>query len=83
MPFDTAKSVRYEETRWESCQDTVPQAITAFPESTDFKDTIRNAISLGGDSDTLAAITGGIAEAADGKYISATRASGVPLQYPR
>lgn len=50
----------------ESCQDTVPQAITAFLESTDFEDAIRNAISLGGDSDTLAAITGGIAEAAYG-----------------
>ncbi len=50
----------------ESCQGTVPQAITAFLESTDFEDAIRNAISLGGDSDTLAAITGGIAEAAYG-----------------
>lgn len=50
----------------ESCQETVPQAITAFLESTDFEDAIRNAISLGGDSDTLAAITGGIAEAAYG-----------------
>ena len=50
----------------ESCQDTVPQAIIAFLESTDFEDAIRNAISLGGDSDTLAAITGGIAEAAYG-----------------
>ena len=50
----------------ESCQDTVPQAIIAFLESTDFEDTIRNAISLGGDSDTLAAITGSIAEAAYG-----------------
>ena len=50
----------------ESCQDTVPQAITAFLESTGFEDAIRNAISLGGDSDTLAAITGGIAEAAYG-----------------
>jgi ADP-ribosylglycohydrolase len=49
-----------------SCQGTVPQAITAFIESTDFEDAIRNAISLGGDSDTLAAITGGIAEAAYG-----------------
>jgi ADP-ribosylglycohydrolase len=44
----------------------VPQAIIAFLESTDFEDAIRNAISLGGDSDTLAAITGGIAEAAYG-----------------
>ena len=50
----------------ETCQGTVPQAITAFLESTDFEDAIRNAISLGGDSDTLAAITGSIAEAAYG-----------------
>lgn len=47
----------------ETCQDTVPQALEAFFESTDFEDAIRNAISIGGDSDTLAAITGGIAEA--------------------
>lgn len=47
----------------ETCQDTVPQALEAFFESTSFEDAIRNAISVGGDSDTLAAITGGIAEA--------------------
>ena len=47
----------------ESCQGTVPQAIEAFLESTGFEDAIRNAVSLGGDSDTLAAITGGIAQA--------------------
>ena len=47
----------------ESCQGTVPQAITAFLESEDFEDAMRNAISLGGDSDTLACITGGIAQA--------------------
>lgn len=47
----------------ETCQDTVPQAIMAFLESTSFEDAIRNAVSIGGDSDTLAAITGGIAEA--------------------
>jgi type I restriction enzyme M protein len=46
-----------------SCQGTVPQAIMAFLESAGFEDAIRNAISIGGDSDTLAAITGGIAEA--------------------
>lgn len=46
----------------ESCQETVPQAITAFLESTDFEDALRTAVSLGGDSDTLAAITGSIAE---------------------
>lgn len=45
----------------ETCQETVPQAIQAFLESTDFEDAIRNAISIGGDSDTLAAITGSIA----------------------
>ena len=50
----------------ETCQETVPQAIIAFLESRDFEDAIRNAISLGGDSDTLAAITGSIAEAAYG-----------------
>lgn len=55
-------SYRFDET----CQGTVPQAIIAFLESTDFEDAIRNAISLGGDSDTLAAITGSIAEAAYG-----------------
>ena len=47
----------------ETCQDTVPQAIVAFLESRDFEDAIRLAVSLGGDSDTLAAITGSIAEA--------------------
>jgi ADP-ribosylglycohydrolase len=47
----------------ESCQGTVPEAIIAFLESDSFVDAIRNAISLGGDSDTLAAITGSIAEA--------------------
>ena len=49
---------------WEdSCQGTVPPAIIAFLDSTDFEDAIRKAVSLGGDSDTLACITGGIAEA--------------------
>ena len=46
-----------------SCQGSVPQAIEAFVESTSFEDAIRNAISIGGDSDTIAAITGSIAEA--------------------
>ena len=49
---------------WDSsCQGTVPEAIIAFLESTDFEDAIRKAVSMGGDSDTLACITGGIAEA--------------------
>lgn len=47
----------------ETCQDSVPQAIEAFLESESFEDAIRNAISIGGDSDTIAAITGSIAEA--------------------
>lgn len=47
----------------ETCQSTVPEAIIAFLESTDFESAIRLAVSLGGDSDTLACITGGIAEA--------------------
>lgn len=46
-----------------SCQGSVPQAIIAFLESTDFESAIRLAISIGGDSDTIACITGGIAEA--------------------
>lgn len=46
-----------------SCQGTVPEAIIAFLESESFEDAIRNAVSLGGDSDTLACITGGIAQA--------------------
>ena len=47
----------------ETCQQTVPEAIIAFLESVSFEDALRNAVSLGGDSDTLACITGGIAEA--------------------
>jgi ADP-ribosylglycohydrolase len=47
----------------ETCQETVPQAIIAFMESQNFEDAIRIAISLGGDADTLAAITGSIGEA--------------------
>ena len=47
----------------ETCQETAPEAIIAFLESVSFEDALRNAVSLGGDSDTLACITGGIAEA--------------------
>jgi ADP-ribosylglycohydrolase len=46
-----------------SCQGSVPQAIRAFLESSDFENAIRLAISIGGDSDTIACITGGIAHA--------------------
>ena len=46
-----------------SCQGTMPVALSAFFESTSFEDAVRNAVSVGGDSDTIAAITGSIAEA--------------------
>jgi ADP-ribosylglycohydrolase len=46
-----------------SCQGSVPEAIIAFLESTDFENAVRLAVSIGGDSDTIACITGGIAEA--------------------
>ncbi|XOV89788.1 MAG: ADP-ribosylglycohydrolase family protein [Pseudomonadota bacterium] len=46
-----------------SCQGSVPESIIAFLEGEDYEDTIRNAISLGGDADTMACIAGGIAEA--------------------
>lgn len=49
-----------------TCQGTVPEAIRCYLEAEDFEDAIRNAISIGGDSDTLAAISGSIAEASFG-----------------
>jgi type I restriction enzyme M protein len=45
------------------CADSVPQAMECFFEAKDYEDTIRNAISIGGDSDTIACMAGGIAEA--------------------
>lgn len=47
----------------ESCQESVPEAIIAFLEINDYEQAIRLAVSIGGDSDTIACITGGIAEA--------------------
>ncbi len=58
----------------ESCQRTVPEAIIAFLESSSYEDAIRNAVSLGGDSDTLACITGSIAEAHYGEVPPSIRA---------
>jgi ADP-ribosylglycohydrolase len=49
-----------------SCQGSVPQSIIAFLESGDYEDAVRKAVSLGGDADTMACITGGIAEAFHG-----------------
>ena len=54
----------------ESCQETVPEAITAFLEGNDFEDVIRTAVSLGGDCDTLTCIAGGMAEAFYGVSIA-------------
>jgi ADP-ribosylglycohydrolase len=54
-----------------SCQETVPEAIVSFLDSTDFEDAIRNAVSLGGDADTLTCITGSIAEAFYGEVPAA------------
>ena len=64
--YDLHKTWEYWHPRYQwdsSCQGTVPQAIIAFLDSDNFEDAIRKAVSLGGDSDTLACITGGIAEA--------------------
>lgn len=64
--YDLSKSVEYYRSRSnfdETCQVCVPQAITCFIESNDFEDAIRNAVSIGGDSDTIACIAGGISEA--------------------
>lgn len=57
----------------ESCQRTVPEAIICFLESTSYEDAVRNAVSLGGDADTLACIAGGIAEAFYGPVPSAIK----------
>jgi len=57
------KSLRSTYTFDETCQGTIPAAFTAFGESATFEDAIRNAISIGGDSDTVACITGAFAEA--------------------
>ena len=59
----TLDEIREDYDFYEICQKSVPQAFEAFFESTSFEDTIRNAISIGGDSDTIAAIAGSIAEA--------------------
>ncbi len=61
----------------ETCQGSVPEAVTAFLESTGYEDAIRLAVSLGGDSDTLACIAGGISQAfyggVPGEILSETR----------
>lgn len=67
-----------------TCQGSVPQAISCALQAKDFEDAIRNAISIGGDSDTIACITGGIAEALYGipeKLISEVIGSKMPRQF--
>lgn len=59
----TCDEIRPEYHHVESCQETVPEAVTAFLEGKDFEDVIRTAVSLGGDCDTLTCIAGSIAEA--------------------
>ena len=61
--FRSCDEIRPTYHHYESCQRTVPEAITAFLEGNDFEDVIRTAVSLGGDCDTLACIAGSIAEA--------------------
>ncbi len=62
----TPEVIRIDYVRTESAAGSVPQAITCALNSTSYEDAIRNAISIGGDSDTIAAIAGGIAEAMHG-----------------
>lgn len=59
----TCDEIRPDYHHVETCQQTVPEALTAFLEGEDFEDVIRTAVSLGGDCDTLTCIAGGIAEA--------------------
>lgn len=59
----TCDEIRPDYRHVESCQETVPEAITAFLEGDSFEDVIRTAVSLGGDCDTLTCIAGSIAEA--------------------
>lgn len=59
----TCEQIRPNYTWGGTCQDSVPQAIVAFLDGEDYEDSIRNAISIGGDSDTIGCITGSIAEA--------------------
>lgn len=63
----SVEEIRAEYQFYATCQMTVPQALVCFLESTDYEDAVRNAISLGGDADTLAAIAGSVAWAYYGR----------------
>ena len=85
--FDYDLSRTYDEIRpnyhhVESCQETVPEAITAFLEGNSFEDVIRTAVSLGGDCDTLTCIAGAIAEGFYGipEYLKQECRNRLPMQ---
>lgn len=64
--YDLSKSLhtlRKEHEHCETCQDSLPKALTSFFDGNDYEDVVRNAVSLGGDTDTIAAIAGSMAEA--------------------
>jgi len=67
----------------ETCQGSVPEAITAALESTGYEDAVRNAISLGGDADTQASIAGGIAQAMHGGVPEEIRRQALDLLQPK
>ena len=67
----------------ETCQETVPEALTCALEAHDFESAIRNAISIGGDSDTVAAIAGSVAEALFGLDEKAWREMFAQVQLPQ
>lgn len=60
---ETLEQMRARHRHDESCMDTLPKALRAFFDGTDFEDVVRNAVSLGGDTDTIAAIAGAMGEA--------------------
>ena len=60
---ESVEELRLRHEHIETCQDSLPKALTSFFEGTSYEDVVRNAISLGGDTDTLSAIAGSMAEA--------------------
>ena len=66
---ETLDQMRARHKHDESCMDTLPKALKSFFEGTSYEDVVRNAISLGGDTDTIAAIAGAMAEAYFGMSI--------------
>jgi ADP-ribosylglycohydrolase len=74
--YDCEASLEQFQREWrfdETCQGTVPVAIGVFLHATDYEDTIRSAVALGGDTDTLACIAGSVAEAFYGGVPAAIR----------